>query len=38
MYFLPYSVMKIEKVFVVYTDYTIITIQLSFVKYISNIL
>ncbi len=34
IYFLPYSVIKIEKVFAVYTDCTLITIKLSLVKYL----
>ncbi len=37
IYFLPYSVIKMAKVFAVYTDCTLITIQLSLVKYLSKI-
>ncbi len=37
IYFLPYSVIKMEKVFAVYTDCTLITIKLSLVKYLSKI-
>ncbi len=37
IYFLPYSVIKMEKVFAVYTDCTLITINLSLVKYLSKI-
>ncbi len=37
IYFLPFSVMKMEKVFAVYTDCTLITVKLSLVKYLSKI-
>ncbi len=37
IYFLPYSVIKMEKEFSVYTDCTLITIKLSLVKYLSKI-
>ncbi len=37
IYFLPYSVIKMEKVFAVYTDCTLITIKLSLVNYLSKI-
>ncbi len=37
IYFLPYSVIKMEKVFAVYTDCLLITIKLSLVKYLSKI-
>ncbi len=37
IYFLPNSVINIEKMFAVYTDCTLITIKLSIVKYLSKI-
>ncbi len=37
IYFLPYSVIKMEKVFAVFTDCTLITLKLSLVKYLSKI-